>query len=39
MEGSTYNAYEAVAQGSLSAHHTVIEQRLSFNDPFAGVSL
>ena len=34
----TYNAYEAVVQGSSSSRHTIIEQRLSFNDPFAGVS-
>ena len=34
----TYNAYEAVVQGTPSSLHTIIEQRLSFNDPFAGVS-
>ena len=34
----TYNAYEAVVEGSLSAGHTIIEQRSSLNDPFAGVS-
>src|SRR2546425_9719781 len=34
----TYNAYEAVAQGSSSTRHTIIEQRLSFEDPLAGVS-
>jgi serine/threonine protein phosphatase PrpC len=33
----TYNAYEAVVQGSPSAQHTIIEQRLS-DDPLAGVS-
>src|SRR6266849_7722362 len=30
----TYNAYEAVVQGSSTLRHTIIEQRLSFNDPF-----
>jgi serine/threonine protein phosphatase PrpC len=34
----TYNAYDAVDQGSPATHYTIIEQRLSFNDPFAGVS-
>lgn len=34
----TYNAYEAAVQGSSSSRHTIIEQRLSLNDPFAGVS-
>ncbi|HKA22423.1 MAG TPA: Stp1/IreP family PP2C-type Ser/Thr phosphatase [Blastocatellia bacterium] len=34
----TYNAYDAVVQGSPSSRHTIIEQRLSLNDPFAGVS-
>jgi serine/threonine protein phosphatase PrpC len=34
----TYNAYDAVVQGSPSSHHTIIEQRLSLTDPFAGVS-
>src|SRR6266404_9659437 len=34
----TYNAYEAVVEGSSSSRHTIIEQRLSFDDPLAGVS-
>ncbi len=34
----TYNAYEAVVEGSPMSRHTIIEQRLFFNDPFAGVS-
>ncbi|MEK6284593.1 MAG: protein phosphatase 2C domain-containing protein [Acidobacteriota bacterium] len=34
----TYNAYEALVQGSSSLRHTIIEQRLSFDDPLAGVS-
>lgn len=34
----TYNAYEAMVQGSSSLRHTIIEQRLSFDDPLAGVS-
>jgi len=34
----TYNAYQAVAQSSPSSVYTIIEQRLSFSDPFAGVS-
>ena len=33
----TYNAYDAVVQGSPSTRHTIIEQRLSPNDPFADV--
>src|SRR5688572_24856909 len=33
----TYNAYDAVGPGSQSTHHTIIEQRLSPNDPFADV--
>ncbi|HZM90621.1 MAG TPA: Stp1/IreP family PP2C-type Ser/Thr phosphatase [Blastocatellia bacterium] len=32
----TYNAYDAAVQGSPSTRHTIIEQRLSINDPFAG---
>src|SRR4030095_6589801 len=34
----TYNAYEAVVGGNSSSRHTIIEQRLSFDDPLAGVS-
>ena len=34
----TYNAYEAVVEGSSSSRYTIIEQRLSFDDPLAGVS-
>src|SRR5690349_6127538 len=34
----TYNAYEAFVQGDPSARHTIIEQRLSYEDPLAGVS-
>ena len=34
----TYNAYEAVVQGSSSSRHTIIEQRLNFDDPHAAVS-
>ncbi len=34
----TYNAYEAVVQDSSSLRYTIIEQRLSSSDPFAGVS-
>jgi PPM family protein phosphatase len=34
----TYNAYDAIVQDSSNSRHTVIEQRLSLNDPFAGVS-
>ena len=33
----TYNAYKAVAEGDASTHYTIIEQRLSLNDPFSGV--
>jgi serine/threonine protein phosphatase PrpC len=33
----TYNAYEAAAQASPNSRYTIIEQRLSLNDPFAGV--
>jgi serine/threonine protein phosphatase PrpC len=34
----TYNAYEAVVQGSSSPEYTIIEQRLSFDDPITAVS-
>jgi hypothetical protein len=34
----TYNAYDAVVQGTPSSRHTIIEQRMSLTDPFAGVS-
>jgi serine/threonine protein phosphatase PrpC len=33
----TYNAYEATVQDSPNSRFTIIEQRLSLNDPFAGV--
>ena len=34
----TYNAYDAVVQGTPDLRHTIIEQRISDTDPFAGVS-
>ena len=34
----TYNAYEAIVQGSASAHHTIIEQRVSSDNRIASAS-
>src|SRR5215475_6214677 len=34
----TYNAYEAIVEGTPPTRYTIIEQRLSLDDPFAGVS-